>query len=166
MKLKGVKKLDKGISQMVRKYICEDITCKFSPIFCISDDTLYYSLFIDEDCNRDWSKWLKKTYGTRYSRDFSIFALSILHEIGHYFTLDDFDETEAFAGKEELIIDLDADTEAQQTEKRFSYWNLPVEKAATDWAIDFYNSHKKEMKIFCKDCEAFITSFYNKNLTV
>ena len=165
MKLKGVKKLDKYITALVNEYICEDITCKFSTSFAIADDELFYSMFVYEDTDRDWKDWLRDTYGNRYDEKFSTFVLSFLHEVGHYFTIDDFDDEEQFANKSDLTIDLDCDSDELQTEKRRAYWELPVEKAATDWAIDFYNDRKNQMENFYKDVMTFVTNFYNKNIT-
>lgn len=163
MELKGVKKLDKSVTKLVRAYICDDIRCHFNTEFAVVDENVYYSLFQSEETDRIWAAWLKDTYGRRYKKDFSTFVLSFLHEIGHYFTIDDYDD--AFDEKANLVIDFDADSDEEIVEKNRAYWELPVEKAATDWAIDFYNSHREEMKIFYKDLIAIIGDFYRKNLT-
>lgn len=161
MRLKGINKLNKNITAMVNEYICEDITCKFNTCFAMAEDRLYYSLFVDEDMDRDWQIWLHDTYGDRYSDDFSTFVLTFLHEVGHYFTEDDFDDD--VEKKQALVIDADLDDEETTVSKRRTYWELPVEKAATDWAIDFYNNNKEQMKNFYKDVMTFISNFYNKN---
>jgi len=167
IELKGVKKLDKEITNMVRLYICDDIRCKFSTQFCIDENKLYYSLFMDEEVDKYWREWLKDTYGNRFDDDFSLFVLTFLHEVGHYFTLDDFDDDEQdeyYAKSDDLIIDYALDSEKTIIKKHRAYWEQPVEKAATDWAIAFYNKNKKQMKNFYKDCMAFIGEFYRKNL--
>lgn len=162
--LKGVKKLDKALTNMVNLYICEDIKCKFSTEFCIVDNKLFYSLFVEEEVDKDWVRWLKDTYGDRYDDDFSTFVLTFLHEVGHYFTLEDYDEEDYHKKVENFVIDYDTDTREEIVEKRRGYWDLEVEKAATDWAINFYNNHKEEMKNFYKDCMSFISVFYTQNL--
>lgn len=163
MNLKGVKKLDKAITKMVRAYICDDIRCHFNTEFAVVDENVYYSLFVDERTDNIWRAWLKDTYGDRFDDDFSTFVLSFLHEIGHYFTMDDFDD--ALEEKAGLVIDFDVATDEEIVEKNHTYWELPIEKAATDWAIDFYNDYKEEMKIFYRDLMAIIGDFYRKNLT-
>lgn len=165
MKLTGIKKLNKGITALVREYICEDITCKFNTIFCISDDKLYFSLFDDEYTNNLWREWLKREYKKDYNKNFSTFVLSFLHEIGHYYTIEDFDDDydTIVAQKQGLAIDYDTDSDQEIVEKNFTYWELPIEKAATDWAIDFYNKHFEEMQIFLKKCLQVISEFYAEN---
>lgn len=165
MELKGIKKLNKAVTALVNEYVCEDIKCKFSTIFCIDDDKLYYSLFQDEHTDAIWRKWLALEYGDRYNEDFSTFVLTFLHEVGHYFTIEDFDDDyeNDQKAKASLAIDYDNDTEQEIVEKNFTYWELPVEKAATDWAIDFYNEHFKEMKIFYMKLLSVISDFYIAN---
>lgn len=165
MKLTGIRKLNKGITALVREYICEDITCKFDTIFCISDDKLYFSLFDDEYTNNLWREWLKREYKKNYNKNFSTFVLFFLHEIGHYYTIDDFDDDydTIVAQKQGLAIDYDTDSDQEIVEKNFTYWELPIEKAATDWAIDFYNEHFEKMQIFLKKCLQVISEFYAEN---
>lgn len=165
MELKGIKKLNRAVTALVNEYICEDIKCKFSTVFCIADERLYYSLFQDEITDAIWRKWLAMEYGKRYDEKFSTFVLSFLHEVGHYFTIEDFDDTyeKDEKAKASLAIDYDVDTDQQIVEKNFTYWELPVEKAATDWAIDFYNNHVSEMRDFYTRLMSAITDFYNAN---
>lgn len=162
MKLKGVNKLNKFITNMVRLYICNDIECVFNTEFCIVENKLYYSLFVDEDTDKHWVDWIHDTY--KDFDNFSTFVLTFLHEIGHYHTIHNFDWEAADVEKANLVVDLDADTEEEMIAKRRAYWELPIEKAATDWAVNFYKSHRVEMKNFYKDCMAGIAEFYNKNL--
>lgn len=165
MKLKGVKKLNKAITSLVHDYITDEVDCKFNTNFCVLDDVVYYSLMQDEMTDRIWALWLAQTYGDRYQANFSTFVLSFLHEIGHFYTIDDFDdeEEEIEQKKSLLIVNYDTDTDAEIAQKNFDYWELPVEKAATDWAINFYNNHIPEMRNFYTKMMNAIVEFYSDN---
>lgn len=69
------------------------------------------------------------------ARGFSDITISILHEIGHYFT------------KEYLTFEYYAESENLIGEE---YFNIPAEKVATDWAIDWLQNptHRKMAKAF------------------
>lgn len=170
MNLKGVRELNKAVTNLVHEYITDEIyKCKFTTIFCMGsvDDTLYFSLFQDELVDNLWYQWLKATYGDRFRDSFSLYVLTFLHEIGHFYTLDDFDDEyeEYTRAKNSLVVNYEYDTDAEIIEKNFTYWDLPIEKAATDWAIDFYNDHEKELKMFYMKLMTVISNFYNTNYT-
>lgn len=169
MELKGIRTLNKKVTALVHEYICDEIErCKFTTEFCMgADDVLYFSLFEDEMTNNIWYQWLKATYGKRFRDSFSLLVLTFLHEVGHFYTIEDFDDEyeETARAKVSLAVDLDVDTFEEIVEKNFAYWELPIEKAATDWAIDFYNDHEEELKNFYIRLITAIHEFYNTNYT-
>lgn len=71
------------------------------------------------------------------AQGFSDVTISILHEIGHYFT------------KEYLTFEYYAEADNISGE---AYFNLPAEKVATDWAINWLqdSTNRKIAKVFEK----------------
>lgn len=70
------------------------------------------------------------------------FVISLLHEVGHYMTMHYFDKNA-----------WDNDTAAKENVEGdgsigidYWYWELPIEFAANMWAINWANSHSKELK--------------------
>ena len=74
--------------------------------------------------------------------------MSLLHEVGHAMTLFTFSETEmenAHQAKELIKIDL----EEEDTDETFSkYFDLDIEKVATEWAVNYYKSNRKKIEDF------------------
>lgn len=82
---------------------------------------------------------IKETYGLDISQKEDYELFSLLHEIGHHFTMDDLEDEEA---ENELLMRnlihcIDDVTTANET-----YFNLPSEVLANDWAFDHFEEVK------------------------
>jgi len=83
-------------------------------------------------------------------KSLSIPMWSVLHEIGHYFTWDDEEwKKEQIArhlidsvSKKEVLMSF----ESIRKKTQFHHFNLPLEWVATDWAIDYVETHLEELK--------------------
>lgn len=83
-------------------------------------------------------------------KSLSIPMWSVLHEIGHYFTWDDEEwEKEQIArhlidyvSKGKTFMSLESVRKIVQ----FRHFDLPLEWVATDWAIDYVETHLEELK--------------------
>ena len=82
---------------------------------------------------------------------------SLLHEIGHYMTIDNFNdedlETDLFMRNMIQMMD-----EEKQGEM---YINLPMEDAATSWALEFIKNNFE----LCFNFEKKVAKIFNKGLT-
>ncbi len=68
-----------------------------------------------------------------------MFLLSLFHEIGHYMTFDDL-------GEEDFAYSCDVKALLGTTDDDAKiYFRLPIEIAATNWAIDYINEHPTEI---------------------
>lgn len=132
------------IKRLVRA-ICPDIKITFNPCtgnyFC----SRYNKINIDLGCFRysdgGFLYHIEKSHNYKYVNKISIIVWSILHEIGHY-------ETEGLEYDEdydEYIRDYCATIPISEAEKDPElakiYFDLPKEWEATEWAIDFVESH-------------------------
>lgn len=72
---------------------------------------------------------------------------SILHEIGHYYTIDDCDED---IDTREFCELLTLDDFNKYKGYQDLYYDMDEEWEATEWAIDFIERHKRFCKFFSK----------------
>ena len=110
------------------KMVCSEIKIRFSnngSYFDFNSDCIYLDPN-ENDCGF-----------------YSLLVWSILHEIGHYYTLDFCDDDS------ELRLFL-AFCDGSLIEIQDAYFNLESEWEATEWAIDFIIEHSKLCKFFSK----------------
>ena len=78
-----------------------------------------------------------------------IFLWSLMHELGHAETEDEFDDDEEYeAAAANVISDED-------------YYNIPQEYAATDWAGEYMTEHEDEMIQLWNELAPAIKAFYD-----
>ena len=105
-----------------------------------NDNCIYVGRVYDNECDYDFIKCLR---GLGLAVDFDCITLSILHELGHWFTYNDFTDRQIdiYANAVERISNI------EDSEKRNKkYWELRVEYVANVWAVEFANEHKKEVQ--------------------
>lgn len=95
--------------------------------------TLNDSFYEDED----WRQFLAEKFGFTLTA-YNWFTMSILHELGHHYTIEYFDSEEW----NEMCDELDSnDSHAIN----FNHFNQVNELMATEWAIEYYRQNKSEM---------------------
>lgn len=109
------------------------------------DERVYFSIMVSERADRLFKQYVLSHFHFEIS---NIFIISLLHEVGHAFTLDSFSKMEIkndhFA-KETIEEMLNADN----SDDIYSlYFDLKIEKVATAWAIDYYKANKKRCDDF------------------
>lgn len=91
----------------------------------------------NEDCG--FLRHLKEVHGFEKTMNYPLWMWSVLHEIGHFETLD-FCESDEMT--ERVICASHSKEEAEQSvELQDLYFNLESEWEATEWAINFIKSH-------------------------
>lgn len=116
-----------ALTKMLENMI--DYNCKVisHDEFMYKNGTIYIAtneVYMD---NLDWKAFLKREYGFDLTRK-NWFVMSVLHELGHHFTLDAFTVEETAKSQREC-------------EDPVEHYIEPVERAATEWAIEYYNTH-------------------------
>lgn len=130
-----------GLTNLVEKFI--DKKCKV----CFSDEfecnpstatikiTLVEKPYVD---NKLWKRYLKENFNFDLTEN-NVFTMSVLHELGHYLTADNFSYEEWKKDLDRKEIDyLDGD------DWKMAYFNLPTERSATETAVKIYNSYDKK----------------------
>ena len=161
--LKGYEKIDKLVNGFCEKFGC---TAEIGAEFCYyhSDETVNYSLIVVDESDKAWKEYVKKKFNFRIT---NIFMFSLLHEIGHHFTMDKFSplyqrKENAVVGKIERDLAKSND-EILDKELRLKYFDLPMEKSATKWAVKYYRTHRQAINSFYRKLEKEIHKFYELN---
>ena len=78
------------------------------------------------------------------------FLASLLHEVGHHFTLNNFSSKEIsdYYDDTESIRAYLEDEDGDKETGNYAYFDLPVEKAATQWAIDYIRNNVEKIADF------------------
>ena len=84
---------------------------------------------------------LHEVHKCEFAYEYSLTLWSILHEIGHYYTLDDIEDDE----DDRIALMLTTSEIADNEKVQDRYFNMPSEWVATEWAINFIKHNKKNM---------------------
>lgn len=135
------------------KEINQDIKVEFETQFVssITEKTIYIGLLplIQGYKSNEDLQEIYKQKGFEYN-DFHIFAL--LHEIGHIESVKDFNDFELFMQMLVYRTDVEELNKNSKNDREFleKYIELPVEKMANEWALDFYKTNKQKIVDFTK----------------
>ena len=143
MKLQGLGLIDIAFNHWLKKYgfsaRSHGVDTDF---YWYHDNTIGYSFFIPEDTMAPWNELLEELK-CEYSIDH--FYSAWLHELGHAITYNELDSDEIDACNE--IKDLLRDEPSSFAEDtHWIYFHLPVEIAATRWAVQYINTYPERVK--------------------
>jgi hypothetical protein len=71
------------------------------------------------------------------------FINSFFHEVGHHETYDDISDRDYEYGR--MVKAYLADKEELDEYDLYTYFNLPIERTATEWAVAYINDHTPEV---------------------
>lgn len=110
-----------------------------------STDTIYLNL--NENCD-GFLRHLKNSHHVLDYWKLNKMIWQVLHEIGHYYTLDFIEEDEQ--AERALCALIDKETAENNEEIQNIYFNLEKEWEATEWAIRYAKQHFTKCKFFNK----------------
>ena len=131
-------------------------------------ETVYFSILINERSDRLFTEYIRKTFNFKVP---NIFIMSLLHEVGHYFTWSNFSKKRIKnAHKIKKIIESELKeltTSHPDYDIVYSkYFDLQIEKVATAWAVNYYKNNKERCDTFYSKFEAELHKQYSKlNIT-
>lgn len=109
----------------------------------IEEDRIYFSF--DDKWDIGLTRHLKECH--HFYDDYSILTIGLLHEIGHYFTLDTF----LLNWEQRYNLETKPLHRIFQSKRlQDKYYNLPEEFAATEWAIEYIKEHPRRCKLLDK----------------
>ena len=113
------------------------------------DETVFFSLIISERADRLFRKYVHDTFSFNIP---NIFMFSLLHEVGHSQTLWTFPK-KILRDTEEQKRKISKALEKTNSDEFFlKYFDLEVERLATEWAVNYYKTNTKQ-------CEDFYSIF-------
>ena len=118
-----------------------------------------FSIF-DDGSSREFADAVNRKYGVDISP--FIFVFSLLHEVGHHFTLPQMtaeDWEEDYELRNGLIPIL-AD------EDKSMYCDLKAEDLASRWALNYIETHTQKCWDFQRKCMAILEHYYKKKGTI
>lgn len=130
------------IAKLVAKFIDNDCSVSYSDVFFYSpdDELICFTFNENEESNREWKKFLAEEFNFTLTKE-NLFTMSILHELGHHYTVSFFsDEQWEEEATEKPLFGLTG------AERDQAYFRLPIEKAATEFAIKCYTKNKEIMR--------------------
>lgn len=146
----AVKPINKILNDFLSSFDCEArLGSDFE--YWGGNNMIYYALVVpqsDSDAFVDFANSLFPDVKA------DVFLWSFLHELGHNQTEDDF-EDEEWAEYTDKVHNLKAGKDD------LYYFNLPQEKAATEWAGNYMRTHKKEVATLWSKLAPAIQNFYS-----
>lgn len=127
-----------------------ECTCEVALDFAYyyTTDVITYSLVTTETTDRLFTQFAQDN-GLEY--DCGIFLLSLLHEVGHYYTIDEVDEK-----TERKCERIKSKLSENKEEDCLKYFALDDEIIATEWAIDYINNNREKLEILSKKLQEAI----------
>ncbi|NLY81513.1 MAG: hypothetical protein GX078_01870 [Clostridiales bacterium] len=154
MKIKGMKKLEKRINRIVKK-IDETVKVELagSDACYPYKKKIFFSILRDYESEKKFMDNLHVTYND--APHLPIFLYVLLHEIGHINTYEKAYKEEDDNMRQNIMVKGDEE----------AYFNLPTEKAATAWAVDYVKRNPKKAKNIADEITYAMEKFLAKNIT-
>lgn len=162
--IKGLDKINKIVNEFVSEF---DLSAEMANDFAYYyyEDLITYSLIVS-----DLSSQLFMLNFKEIAPDIEcdIFISSLLHEIGHSETIDLLEQPEVLychnVKKELDELNKDADTFETAYDIHKKYFNLPDERLATDWAINYMRNNVEKIKEFENKMDIAMNEMLELNL--
>lgn len=143
-----------GIKKFVRE-IDKDIKVKFQKfdMECdVYEDIIYIGETYDKRTDEYFMNFVKKI---RPECNVPVFLLSLLHEIGHIMTYDEdeMDNKDMIYGLLKMQFDESKQDDAALQKYDEMYFNIPLERNATEWGIDFAMNNPELIKKYMWLCK-------------
>lgn len=119
-------------TEMIEDMIDHDCKVEIGDCFMYRNGVITVNPFEGYMQNLEWKRFLKERFNFNLTRR-NWFIMSVLHELGHHYTLQYFTKEETLASQK-----------SDSTE--WEHYNEPVELLATAWATQFYMLNIKAMQ--------------------
>lgn len=118
-----------------------DLTTRFEQDFGYyhNENVIAFGLLTTEKTENCFTTFVEDLDGYR---DLGFFN-SFFHELGHHETYEDISDRDYEYGR--MVKAYLADKEELNDYDLYTYFNLPIERAATEWAVAYINDHTPEV---------------------
>lgn len=151
--LKGQKALTRCINEFLSQF---GVKATLTDDFCYwhHKNFIEYTLFTTAKCTKDFMASVERCNPIVKADEF---LWSLLHEVGHHYTMDSIDKDTY-----EEIWEIKAEIEKGKI-PAYKYYDLLDERLATEWAVKYANTHTEELSKFWEKCQDKILKFYLAN---
>lgn len=114
-----------------------DLTTRFEQDFGYyhNEDVIAFSLLTTEKTEESFGEFVEDL-GGYYDLNF---LNSFFHELGHHETYEDISDEDYFYGQK--VKNYLANKKELDKYDLYTYFNLPIERAATKWGVEYINNH-------------------------
>ena len=157
-KLKGVKRLERVVNKFLKQF---GLKSAFAVEFYYLPERKKVAFSFLKPPNDDWFMEFFNSLAPDIECD--SFLASLMHEIGHHMTYNDFDDEDweqDYLNRNMLEA---KGTAISNKDINFEYFNLPTERAATEWAIEYIHANVEQLRVFWANMRRTIEWFYNIN---
>ena len=129
-------------------------------------EVVTYSLLINERADRTFSTFLRENFP---DIEADLFLWSLLHEVGHHMTIDQWEDAEQdeFDEKKDrlslLYREEDGESGEEIDELFYDYYETPDEFEATSWAADYMRENSEEVEKFNREMKDMLMHFFFLN---
>jgi hypothetical protein len=159
--LKGISRIENILNEFLAPFEC---TAKLGNEFtyCSVDNIIEFTLVFPTQDDKDF---LEFAHQLRPQVKADVFLISLMHELGHAETMDEWEDSEYFSMRDEKDIISDSVTQfvISRSEANFQYFNIPDEKRATEWGLDYMINHSQEISSLWHNLQPAILDFYRIN---
>lgn len=125
--------------------VAPEITLTFN-----NEDDSYYEYTHDIICvdvnpmeDDGFLRHLAEVHECEFTYEYPLLFWTILHELGHYYTLEDIDDLEDEINTRILCATVPIEVAYANPNIQNMYYNLPSEWYATEWAIEFISNNRE-----------------------
>lgn len=161
MELKGLSTLEWWLTKWLDTHGFEEVSARIGHDFeyDFEDSAIHFAIVLSSPVEDWFYQFITSNFDFPYTCD--PFITSFFHELGHNQTYMDFTENEW----EKYLEDVNAIAQMDDTEdKNMTYFSLPFEFAATEWAVRYIKDNEDEVKEFWRVCSKLILNIYKQNI--
>jgi len=134
------------LSKLISKFIegdCE-VQYELDGFYYYDEGIIGYTLAPQSKEDAIWEQYLKDKYNFIVNKT-NLFTMSILHELGHHYTLEYLPKEEQ---ERDIVSELLAKRDRKYTEDelQIAYFDTIRESMATEWAIAYYKAFPSKMR--------------------
>lgn len=161
--LKGIRPLDYVLNEFLEEF---GLTAHLDTgFYYYNDDTIGYSLFVDERLNAWYLEYVKELAP---DIECDVLLASILHEVGHHecdYLLSIEEDNYCEDRKIEIANEIDGGNIDQMRERELNreYFALPDEYKATMWAIEYMRNNIDKVARWWKKVQEAVMRVYILN---
>ena len=158
--IKAQKKIDKFLTEKFSSYGIDKVKYKGEYSYSFKKNRIDYKITNNKIEDKWFNEFVKDRFRYKIKSDFLI---SVLHELGHAVANEEINGDIydfCMAEKARIAIEMMAtDDEEKGKALSYQYFNLPDEIMATQWAVNYAETHKKQLKKWRKELDPYINEW-------